>query len=151
MDRPGLLHQLQNPAPITLVAPLQDNGLKIQGLGEPGHASRAHAPTPTVDPQGLSWALAAPLLKGLAKARQFRPHQVKPQLNRRGPTHLLVGRADLSALIVAEERQVLGARDVPLFKFGGSTDVHDGAFALKESLDGLPVSHDVDPCGALSR
>ena len=104
-----------------------------------------------MDPQGLAWALAAPLLKGLAKEGQFRPHQGEPQLHRCGPPDLLVGRSDFGALEVAEQWQVLGARDVSLLKFRGSTDIHDGASALQEGLDGLPVSHDVDPVGASSR
>ena len=98
-----------------------------------------------MDPQGLAWGLATPLLQRLAKEGQFRPHQGEPQLNRCGSPHLLVGRSDFGALEVAEQWQVLGARDVSLFKFRGSTDIHDGTLALQEGLDGLPVSHGVDP------
>ena len=129
---PDLLKAALSPTPIALVAPLKQLRLEIDLLGQPGHAGRAHAPTPAVDP----WIpLISKRLQPFRQAAELRAGEFKAEVNGRCPALLLVGGADRSAFLVIKQWNVDGPRPMPLRKFAGAPHVHQGALQLAQLLD----------------
>ena len=141
MDGPGPQQLLQHPAPVSLVAPLQQQHRQIQGVCQPGHAAGAHATAPAVESQRRTTGLGVPGRQGLAEGGQLRPHQLQPQLHRSRTPLLFVGGADGCPFAIAEQRQIVGARDVALGKLRWCAHIQQRARSLQEAADRGEFGH----------
>ena len=141
LQGPGPLEQLQHPAPVALVAPLQQQRRQLQLLGQPGDAGRTHAAAPAVQPQGRPGRAFTP-------GHQFGGQDLHPRTHQgQTPEHgglaalLLVEGAHLGPFRIAEQGQVGGPGDVALAEFGRRAHVEQRATTRQKSVDGEAGRH----------
>ena len=140
-QRPGPLEQLQHPAPVALVATLQQQHRQLQLLGQPGDAARAHAAAPAVQPQGRPGRAFAPGHQFGGQGLHPRPHQGQAPEHGGLAALLLVEGAHLGPLGITEQGQIGGAGDVALAEFGRRAHIEQGATSRQECIDGKAGCH----------
>ena len=99
----GCCQLLPYPGPVGLVPALEDVYPVPGQFQHPGHDTRAHAAPPAIQ---RNFAVFGQFPDLFDKAREGRPHQLKPQQNSRVPALLLIGGAYGSPVFVVEQREV---------------------------------------------
>ena len=131
-ERPGQRELLLNPVAVGLVPPLQQAGLQIDLLRQPGHAGGAHSPAPAVHPRV---ALFTELLQVRGMLRQFRARDAQSQVDGLSSALLLVAGSDGGPFLIAEQRDVDRTGPVPLGEFPRAAHVNQWTRLGSKFLD----------------